>query len=64
MLMPWEQSFQGSDANDSVLNFFSNKKVDLGEGNNLLFDFGKNTKATSGIGNDTFVLWGGSRHHF
>ena len=41
--MPWEQSFQGSDANDSVLNFYSNKKVDLGEGNNLLLDFGKNT---------------------
>jgi len=58
LLMPWEQSFQGSDANDSVLNFYSNKKFDLGEGDNVLLDFGRNTKATSGAGNDTFILWG------
>ena len=33
-LMPWQQSFQGSNANDTVLTFSSNQEIDFGEGDN------------------------------
>ena len=52
-LMPWQQSFQGSHANDTVLTFSSNQEIDLGEGDNFLLSFGHNTEAQSGNGDDT-----------
>jgi Ca2+-binding RTX toxin-like protein len=61
-LMPWEQSFQGSNANDTVLNFGgSNKSINVGEGNNLVYSIGNNNEATSGNGNDTFLMLGGDQ---
>ena len=60
-LMPWQQSFQGSHANDTVLTFSSNQEIDLGEGDNFLLSFGHNTEAQSGNGDDTFVMFGANQ---
>ena len=59
--MPWQQSFQGSNANDTVLTFSSNQEIDLGEGDNFLFSLGDNTEAKSGNGDDTFVMFGANQ---
>ena len=60
-LMPWQQSFQGSNANDTVLTFSSNQEIDLGEGDNFLLSLGDNTEAQSGNGDDTFVMFGANQ---
>jgi Ca2+-binding RTX toxin-like protein len=60
-LMPWQQSFQGSNANDTVLAFFGNQEIDLGEGDNFLYSLGHNTEAKSGNGDDTFVMLGANQ---
>ena len=61
VLMPWQQSFQGSSANDTVLAFSSNQEIDLGEGDNFLLSLGANTEAKSGNGDDTFVMFGANQ---
>ena len=60
-LMPWQQSFQGSNADDVVYTFSNNQTIDVEEGDNFVLSLGNNTEANSGHGDDTFIMLGANQ---